>query len=72
MFEQNLDANLERLMKELKTGACQPLPARRVYIPKDAKGTKFRPLGISSLQRKPRKKTTGLTKFIRQACFVLT
>ncbi len=43
MFEQNLDANLDRLMRELKQGTFQPLPARRVYIPKDAKGTKFRP-----------------------------
>lgn len=50
MFEQNLDANLERLMRELKTGAFQPLPARRVYIPKDAKGTKFRPLGIPAVR----------------------
>lgn len=50
MFQQNLDANLERLMRELKTGAYQPLPARRVYIPKDAKGTKFRPLGIPAVR----------------------
>ncbi|MEO2024888.1 MAG: hypothetical protein ABGZ23_03285, partial [Fuerstiella sp.] len=46
MFETNLDANLNRLMRELKTGEYQPLPARRVYIPKDARKTKFRPLGI--------------------------
>lgn len=50
MFQQNLDANLERLMRELKTGAYQPLPARRVYIPKDAKGSKFRPLGIPAVR----------------------
>lgn len=50
MFQQNLDANLDRLMRELKTGAYQPLPARRVYIPKDAKGTKFRPLGIPAVR----------------------
>lgn len=50
MFEQNLEANLERLMRELKTGAFQPLPARRVYIPKDAKQTKFRPLGIPAVR----------------------
>ena len=50
MFEQNLDANLERLLRELKQGTFQPLPARRVYIPKDAKGTKFRPLGIPAVR----------------------
>ena len=50
MFEQNLDANLTRLMRELKGGSFQPLPARRVYIPKDAKATKFRPLGIPAVR----------------------
>jgi RNA-directed DNA polymerase len=45
MFEQNLEANLERLMRELKQGTFEPLPARRVYIPKDVKQTKFRPPG---------------------------
>ena len=50
MFETNLDANLNRLMRELKTGEYQPLPARRVYIPKDARKTKFRPLGIPAVR----------------------
>jgi group II intron reverse transcriptase/maturase len=50
MFEKNLEANLARLMRELKDGSFQPLPARRVYIPKDAKGTKFRPLGIPAVR----------------------
>ena len=30
MFEKNLDANLDRLKRELKDGSFQPLPARRV------------------------------------------
>lgn len=50
MFEKNLAANLDRLMRELKQGIFQPLPARRVYIPKDAKRTKFRPLGIPAVR----------------------
>lgn len=50
MFETNLDANLDRLMRELKQGTFVPLPARRVYIPKDAKATKFRPLGIPAVR----------------------
>ena len=43
MFEQNLDANLDRLMRELKQRTYAPLPARRVYIPKDAKGYEIPP-----------------------------
>jgi RNA-directed DNA polymerase len=50
MFEKHLEANLDRLMRELKTGAFLPLPARRVYIPKDPKQTKFRPLGIPAVR----------------------
>jgi group II intron reverse transcriptase/maturase len=50
MFEKNLMANLESLMRDLKTGAFRPLPARRVYISKDAKKTKFRPLGIPAVR----------------------
>ncbi len=50
MFERHLEANLDRLMRELKQGTFLPLPARRVYIPKDAKRTKFRPLGIPAVR----------------------
>lgn len=47
-LEASLPAELSRLRDELITGSYQPLPARRVYIPK-ANG-KLRPLGIPSLR----------------------
>ncbi len=50
MFETNLEHNLQRLMRELKKGTFQPLPARRVYLFKDAKRTKVRPLGIPAVR----------------------
>lgn len=48
MYESNLKANLLSLMKELKSGTYQPIPLRRVYIPK-GKG-KTRPLGIPTVK----------------------
>ena len=50
MFEANLDENLQALMRDLKNGSLEPKPLRRVYIPKDAKRTKFRPLGIPAVR----------------------
>lgn len=50
MFEQDLEAHLARLLRELKQGTFRPLPARRSYIPKDAQRTKFRPLGIPAVR----------------------
>ena len=43
-FNGNLDGNLEELRSLLKAQTFEPLPVRRVYIPK-ANG-KTRPLGI--------------------------
>lgn len=48
MFAANLDQNLGRLLRELKQGTFQPLPARRVFIPKSP--GKFRPLGIPAVR----------------------
>lgn len=46
MFEACLDDNLLSLMGDLKTGRFQPLPLRRVHIPKGPRSKKTRPLGI--------------------------
>jgi group II intron reverse transcriptase/maturase len=51
MFEQNLDANLASLKRDLKTkGSFVPKPLRRVWIAKDAQGKKLRPLGIPAVR----------------------
>ena len=51
-YGQNLNANLETLVKRMKDGRYRPKPSRRVFIPKETKG-KMRPLGISSYEDKP-------------------
>ena len=51
MFQQNLDANLASLKRDLKTrDAFAPKPLRRVWIPKDPQGKKLRPLGIPAVR----------------------
>ena len=47
-FNGDLDGNLERLSEALKAKTFEPLPVRRVYIPKP-NGEKKRPLGIPTL-----------------------
>ena len=48
-FEANLEANLERLHRELRDDTYQPLPVRRLEIPKRGAPGKTRPLGIPSI-----------------------
>jgi len=49
-YGEALEDNLERLVGRLKRKRYWPLPARRVYIPKNR--TEKRPLGISALENK--------------------
>ena len=49
-YGADLDNNLVKLVSRLKRKKYKPLPARRVYIPKNEKET--RPLGISALENK--------------------
>ncbi len=48
MFENNLEQNLTKLMKDLKSGIYASLPLRRKYILKTP--GKFRPLGIPAVR----------------------
>jgi RNA-directed DNA polymerase len=48
MYEKNLSENLTSLMQELKKGLYQPIPLRRVHIPKG--DGKTRPLGIPTVK----------------------
>lgn len=50
-YGENLNDNLERLIKDMKTFSYRPLPVRRTYIPK-ANSDKLRPLGIPSYEDK--------------------
>jgi RNA-directed DNA polymerase len=48
-FEQDCDQHLARLREELHTDRYQPLPVRRVHIPKAGKPGEWRPLGIPAI-----------------------
>ena len=51
MFEENLEANLAALKRDLKTrDKFVPKPLRRKWISKDAQGKKLRPLGIPAVR----------------------
>jgi group II intron reverse transcriptase/maturase len=49
-YGQNLETNLQDLLRRLHNGAYRPSPSRRAYIPK-ADG-RLRPLGIATLEDK--------------------
>ena len=49
-YGEHLDENLVNLVKHLKARRYKPLPARRVYIPKNDKET--RPLGLPAIEDK--------------------
>ena len=49
-YWENLDDNISSLVERLKRKKFVPLPAKRVYIPKNK--TEKRPLGISALENK--------------------
>jgi group II intron reverse transcriptase/maturase len=48
MFQNNLEQNLDTLMKDLKSRTYEPIPLKRVHVPKG--GGKFRPLGIPAVR----------------------
>jgi RNA-directed DNA polymerase len=49
MFEERLDENVARLVRELGDGTYAPRPVKRVYIPKPGTNQK-RPLGIPTVR----------------------
>ena len=60
-YGEDLDDNVEWLLTRMKRKKYNPIPARRVYIPKDEK--EKRPLGISALENKIAE--LGITRILR-------
>jgi len=50
-YSVKLEAKVEHLVKQMRSGSYKPEPIRRVYIPKDG-SNKMRPLGISCYEDK--------------------
>jgi group II intron reverse transcriptase/maturase len=48
MFEENLQANLSSILRDLKDGSFRPFPSRRYFLSKG--DGKFRPLGIPAVR----------------------
>lgn len=68
-YGQDLDVNLETLVERLKSREYKPLPARRVYIPKDEHAK--RPLGLPALEDKiVQKGIAGILEAIYEADFL--
>jgi RNA-directed DNA polymerase len=49
-YAENLESNLSELMQELKERTFQPIPLKRVYIPKGPGSKELRPLGIPTVK----------------------
>ena len=49
IYEENLDSNIDELLKQMKQFSYRPQAVRRTYIPK-AGSAKMRPLGIPAYQ----------------------
>lgn len=68
-YGQKLDANLKDLVTRLKAKRYKPLPAKRVYIPKDEQ--EKRPLGLPALEDKiVQKAIVGILEAIYEADFL--
>ena len=52
MYKENLEDNLQSLLKRAKSGSYRAPAIRRVHIPKDGKGKETRPIGITTFEDK--------------------